>query len=159
MLRTVLWFRCGVCGAWKEEVRSHVVRQRHGVPVPACSCWSLMFLNVLGALPPAARLDHPGEEPVQGARRPGEVTTLGTDSLFRVYSTGFLSQSSMTAAPSSGIKCFRKVCSGCFQLTCPIGHPRGNSSSGASGKTAVQISRSGHQTRVGGARVTPHPTN
>ena len=129
------------------------------VPVPACSCGSLMFLDVLGALPPAARLDPPGEEPVQGARRPGEAATLGTGSLFREYGTGFHSQSFMTAAPSSGIKCFRKVCSGCFQLTCPIGHPRRNSSSSASGKTAVQISRSGPQTRVGGARVTPHPTN
>jgi len=65
------------------------------VPVPACSCGSLMFLDVLGALPPAARLDPPGEEPVQGARRPGEAATLGTGSLFREYGTGFHSQSFM----------------------------------------------------------------
>lgn len=45
LARTVLWFRCGVCGARKEEIRSHVARQRHGGPVPTCSCGSPMLLD------------------------------------------------------------------------------------------------------------------
>jgi len=53
------------------------------VPVPACSCGSLMFLDVSGALPPAARLDHPGEEPDHGARRAEEAAAHGGRSSWR----------------------------------------------------------------------------
>ena len=56
--RTVLWLRCGVCGARKEEVRSPAVRPGRGVPLPACSCGSPMLLNAhwfLGVDSPAVR--------------------------------------------------------------------------------------------------------
>lgn len=75
------------------------------VPVPACSCGSLMFLDVSGALPPAARLDHPGEEPDHGARRTEEAAAHGGRSSWRCRA-GFPHKESLKAGQAGGPRNF-----------------------------------------------------
>ena len=109
------------------------------VPVPACSCGSLMFLDVSGALPPAARLDHPGEEPDHGARRTEEAAAHGGRSSWRCRA-GFPHKESLKAGQAGGPRNFHHE-----MLVFPEGP----------GSRAADRSLT---RKTGGTRVSPRPT-